>query len=144
MFWVLDLIIKYITVTQNTMLKRQLIVCKACLWRKAGETMPQKHIHGLFDKIRQEEQRVVVNKCHALKVNFADSFQHGFSVSLFTVSCELFPSVKSPKRGSKAVIWHLGAWRLGCSKKHFRLLQFTHTFTYKFSSVKSIQWKISM
>ena len=65
--------------------------------------MPQKHIHGLFDKIRQEEQRVVVNKCHALKVNFADSFQHGFSVSLFTVSCELFPSVKSPKRGSKAV-----------------------------------------
>lgn len=86
------------------MLKRQLIVYKARLWRKAGETMPQKYIHGLFDKIRQEEQRVVVNKCHALKLNFADSFQHGFSVSLFTVSCELFPSVKSPERGSKAVI----------------------------------------
>lgn len=29
-----------------------------------------KHIHGLFDKVRLEEQRKVVNKCHALKLNF--------------------------------------------------------------------------
>lgn len=72
------------------MLKKQQIVCETCLWRRAWETTLKKYIHGLFDKVRLEEQRMVVNKCHALKLNFRDSVQHDFSMfhfSLSAVSC---------------------------------------------------------
>lgn len=138
MVWVLDLIIKYITITQSTMLKKQLIVCKACVWRKAGETTPQKYIHGLFDKVRLEEQRVVVNKCYALKLNFAESYQHDFSMFHFSpsaVSCfQVWNRLREEAKLSFD-IWERGDWAAVKST-----LDFFNLHTY--SPINSQVWKV--
>lgn len=88
---------------------------KACFRGREKETHTLKYIHGLHDsqvggaKMQHRNVTLLTEFCRYVSAWF-------FYVSLFTVSCELFPSVKSPDRGSKAVVWHLGVWRLGCRK----------------------------
>lgn len=63
--------------------------------------------------IIRQEQREVVNKCHALKLNFADSFQHGFPMfhfSLSAVSCfQVWNRLREEAKLSFD-IWERGDW----------------------------------
>lgn len=138
MVWVLDLIIRYTAITQSTMLKKKLIACKACLWRRAGETRPLKYIRSLFDRVRLEEQRAIVDKYPAPKLNFADSLQHDFSMFHFLPSAVNCFQVWNRLREEAKLsfdIWECGDWAAVKST-----LDFFNLHTY--SPINSQVWTV--
>jgi hypothetical protein len=135
---VLVLIIKYLTIIQNTMLKKKEIKWKACLWRRTRENYPPKYIHGLFDKVRLEQPKMIVNKRHALKLNFADTFQHDFSMFHFSpsaVSCFQVWNRLTEEAKLSIDIWERGDWAAMKS-----ILDFFNLHTY--SPINSQVWTV--
>lgn len=94
-------------------LKRNKSSGKHVYGERQGRLLLKKYIHELFDKVKLEEQRMVVNKCHALKLIFADTFQHDFSMFHFSpsaVSCFQVWNRLREKAKLSFDIWERGDW----------------------------------